>query len=567
MIELDDVSVFAHDEGRKRFVLTEVTLSVRAGELVSLVGANGSGKTTLGSIMCGLRQPDAGTVRVCGHELFSDEGEHEKARGLVGWVRQHPADQLVSTIVFDEVAFGPRNLGLCREEIETRVREALRAAGLEGTEDRLTTELSGGEQQRLAVAGVLAMRPRFMVLDEATSMVDSAVRPAFRDMFTHLCREDGIGLVQITHDPEEVLASDRVVVLQDGKVVWEGAPLSLLENNEALWGATVSSGPTVQAVRELVRAGVHLPSLPIETSLSNVFNDALSTAMRDGLLTWDLLERLRTLLTPEGRPTVSDACSQDGGLVCENVSFSYDRADGEVLRDVSLHVHAGEVVLLAGASGSGKSTLARLLAGLDEPSEGRLTVADAPPRPGRCALAMQRPEDQFFLDTVFDEIAFCLRRRGLGETELRQAVLAAADMAGVDEILLERYPFDVSGGQARRVALASTVAMSCAAYVFDEPTAGLDVLGRAKAHRMVRDLAQKGCAVLVISHDLEEWLAVADRVCLLGRGSLVWQGSVADVADAPDLFSKAGLRPPSYLTMLQGVSDVEKRFAAFRNDA
>ena len=164
-------------------------------------------------------------------------------------------------------------------------------------------------------------------------------------------------------------------------------------------------------------------------------------------------------------------------------------------------------------------------------------------------MAFQHPESQLFLNSVFDEIALAPRCAGASEQEVRSRVARAAACIGLDEGLLDRYPFELSGGQARRVALASILSLDAKSYLFDEPTAGLDARGRADMHRLVRTLAERGLPVVVVSHDLAEWLSVADSVALMGSGSMVWQGEAAAVESSPEVFALAGLEPPLNLAL------------------
>ena len=214
-------------------VLQGASFSVAPGELVALVGGNGSGKSTLGRLLAGALLPEAGSV-VCEGFDSSEPDSRPEVRRMVGLVVQNPADQLVSTVVADEVGFGPQNLGLSAFEVGVRVDAALETVGLAGCGTREVNALSGGEQQRLALAGVLAMEPAYLVLDETLSMVDSAERPQLRALVRRLARERGIGVVMVTHDPIEALGADRVVVLQEGRALWSGEPDTLVRNEREL---------------------------------------------------------------------------------------------------------------------------------------------------------------------------------------------------------------------------------------------------------------------------------------------------------------------------------------------
>lgn len=452
--------------------LDDVSLTVAPGELVALVGENGAGKSTLGRVLCAVQLVVEGRVVVDGHDPSVSELERLCVRELVGYVRQDPVDQIVSALVFDEVAFGPRNLGLSEDEVASRVADALALAGLAGFEDRLTNELSGGEQQRLALAGVLAMRPRYLVLDEATAQLDPETRTLMRELFVSLAHEQGLGIVLITHDPLEIACADRVVPLGDA------SPLG-----DELVSPSVRSSAGA--------SGDHAPVLSMT-----------------------------------------------------NVSFSY--GERSVLHDISLDVHRGEAVLLGGASGAGKSTLASLAAGLLAPDAGTVLVESGPARPGLVGCAFQQPESQFFLDTVYDELAYAPRNFGASDDEVDALVHAAAKQVGLDAALLERYPFELSGGQARRVALASVLTLDAPVYLFDEPSAALDAQGRAFAHAFVRALADQGRAVIVISHDIDEWAPVADRMMRLSGGRLTpWNAQDAFSAQEGKACSDTSTRAAS----------------------
>lgn len=358
MIDLHGVSI-AYDGTA---VINGMSFNIAPGEIVALVGENGCGKSTLGRAICAAQLVDGGAVVVDGHDPSASELERLRVRELVGYVRQDPLDQIVSSLVFDEVAFGPRNLGIDEDEVARRVDEALELSLLHGFDQRVTTELSGGEQQRLALAGVLAMRPRYLVLDEPTSQLDPRSRELMRGLFTALSHERGLGLVLITHDDDEIALADRVIVC-DGSVARGSV------RGEARSGA-----------EPRIEAGLRV-----------------DVGRRDA-----------------GRTAGETVVSLDG------VVFSH--GGRTVLDGVDLDLHAGELVMLAGASGAGKSTLTSLAAGLLEPDAGAVRVCGHAVTPGMVGVAFQQPEVQFFHDTVFDEVAFAPRNAGFDEGEVRVLV-------------------------------------------------------------------------------------------------------------------------------------------------
>ena len=616
-----------------------VSLCVERGEVVALIGHNGSGKSTLGRLVCGAQLPQSGTVCVDGASTANVPGR-ALVRRLVGYVGQNPADQTVSTIVSDELAFGLWNIGCAEGEIAERVVSSLDAVGLAGFEDREVPSLSGGELQRLVLASVLAMEPGYLVLDEVTSQIDSIFRSQFRGLVARLVGR-GVGLVLVTHDPLEVLSCNRVLVLDAGKVIWSGAPGSLLVDYRDIWdwvlppndyadalrcavadGFDLAGGfapahlaTWLRSVRADVRSGAGSPlDADLDSGIGRIAghnSDAHSVSGRksdtqvsqNGEISPDKGANVRiqpenganvrispdngtnirimpenasnssipsdgagafSAISGNDRVTEGEPAREASSLAFSHVSIAYENA--EVLNDISLSIPSGRVTLIAGRSGAGKTTLACLAAGLTKAQSGSVLLGGTAPVPGEVALAFQNPEQQLFLETVEHELAFAPRNLGCSEDEVARRVSDAASQLEIKE-LLPSDPFCLSGGQARRVALASILSLSPRAVVLDEPTAGLDAPARAALHRLVQDLACKGLPVLVVSHDLEEWLAAADQVVLLADGTIAWQGTPGALASDMDAFARAGLEPPESWQLRELLAQVEKRDSAGVNGA
>ncbi|WP_418741812.1 energy-coupling factor transporter ATPase [Enorma massiliensis] len=606
-----------------------VSLCVERGEVVALIGHNGSGKSTLGRLVCGAQLPQSGAVCVDGASTANVPGR-ALVRRLVGYVGQNPADQTVSTIVSDELAFGLWNIGCAEGEIAERVASSLDAVGLAGFEDREVPSLSGGELQRLVLASVLAMEPGYLVLDEVTSQIDSTFRSQFRSLVARLAGR-GVGVVLVTHDPLEVLSCNRVLVLDAGKVIWSGAPGSLLVDYRDLWdwvfppndyadalrcavadGFDLAGGLApaqlatwLRSVRAEGRAGAGSPldagrdsdahsvsgrKSDTQVSQNGDFSPDKGANVRippenganvrispdNGINIRNMPENDSNSSIPsDGAGAFSAISGNDRGaegepareassLAFSHVSIAYENA--EVLNDISLSIPSGRVTLIAGRSGAGKTTLACLAAGLAKAQSGSVLLGGTVPVPGEVALAFQNPEQQLFLETVEHELAFAPRNLGCSEDEVARRVSDAASQLEIKE-LLPSDPFCLSGGQARRVALASILTLSPRAVVLDEPTAGLDAPARAALHRLVQDLACKGLPVLVVSHDLEEWLAAADQVVLLADGTIAWQGTPGALASDIDAFARAGLEPPESWQLRELLAQAEKRDSAGVNGA
>ena len=516
MIELREAS-FGY--GLQGCALKDVSLTVEPGERLVLLGRNGSGKSTLGRLMNGSLTPRSGFVAV--------DGELQGLTRLVGYVRQDPRNQIVSAVVSDEVAFGPRNLGLSREEVLSRVDEALSVCGIAYLRSRMTNELSGGQQQLLAIAGVVAMRPRYLVLDEVGSQLDDAARQRVSRLVGALVSR-GAGVVDIAHSVESLFGADRVAVLSSGRLVWQGRPEDFLLSEDALALSGLASDPLSRVLARAVAAGYRLPAVPDPEGLAP-YASALS-----------------------GVVCAEAPASGAHVLSCAHVDVSYEEV--RALDDVSLSARG--LTLVLGRSGSGKTTLGGVLAGVLEPDGGSPALDGRPVRAGDVGLAFQRPEDQLFCDTVLEDMAYGPRQRGLSQEEALALARESAELLGVGDELLDRFPFELSGGQMRRVALAGVVACRQGALVLDEPTAGLDAESRQELRAVVRRLAGDGVAVVVITHDAGEWLEDAATVVFLSEGCLVATVDSARAAAEPALYEAAGLEAPFVVRLRAAMGEV-----------
>ena len=534
MLELRDATYAYPGEGSP--AVRGASLCVAPGERVALVGGNGSGKSTVACLANGSLLAGPGAVSVDGHDPAAGAAERLEVARLCALVRQDPTDQLVSSSVRDEVAFGPCNLGLPRDEVERRVARSLEACDLVRLEDRGVSELSGGEQQRLALAGALAMEPRYLVLDEVCSFLDTAGRLAVASIVSALA-ENGCGILSVTHDLADVMAATRVCLVEGGRIAWSGTPSALLSDDSLVRRAQLGGDPLARLMPALIRAGLD------PASAADV-DDVLAFVHETGRDAW-LLEVLGT----------SSRTARVSGIPSLVLGDAHKRyGDVSALRGMDVLAHDGEVTLLAGSAGSGKSTALRALAGVLDLDSGRALLRGRPVRPGSVGLAFQHPEEQLFCDTVLDDVAFGPTNRGLGTARARGQAAEALRALGVAEGLWGRSPLALSGGQARRVALAGIVAMGADAYVLDEPTAGLDGEGRAALHALVARLASDGAAVVVVSHDVDEWLDVADTVVLASEGRSVWEGEAWRLAADPAPFEAAGIEAPLGVRLRAGAT-------------
>ena len=514
--------------------LDDVSLEVARGERVCVLGANGSGKSTLASVICGLLAPDEGEVELLGERVCAggapDLEAYRRARRGLGLVFQNPDDQIVTSVVEDDVAFGPENLGLPRDEIARRVSRELRRVAMEKYAKADPSRLSGGQKQRVAIAGALAMEPEVLVLDEPGSLLDVRGRAAILRVMGRLAAA-GTTLVHVTHFMEEAVEADRVIVMDRGRVVLEGTPDEVFSRGEALAGLGLE---VPFAARLSQRLG--LPWTCDETTLVDALGETRGTGSFETRGTGSFVSPTHTDGTNEPARLASDEPAPPVSPVIsvERASFSYGRG-AQALEDVSFEIAAGTSTAIVGQTGSGKSTLLRLLCGLESPDAGRVVVAggDTRTRRGRKAArraigyVMQHPERQLFAETVEKDVAFGPRNLGLPEPEVQDRVTRALELVGLAG-RRDASPFKLSGGQRRLCALAGILAMEPGILVLDEPTAGLDPRGRAMLRRVLVRLRERGITLVQVTHSMED-AARADRVIALDQSRLVAVGTPREV--------------------------------------
>ena len=515
LVRLSHVSLF-YEGGIT--ALDDVSLELARGERLCVLGANGSGKSTLASVICGLLAPDEGEVELAGEQVCAegapDLEAYRRARRSLGLVFQNPDDQIVTSIVADDVAFGPENLGVPRDQIAARVARELHRVAMDDYAQADPARLSGGQRQRVCIAGALAMEPAVLVLDEPASLLDVRGRLAILRVMGRLAAA-GTTLVHVTHFMEEALEADRVIVMDHGRVALAGTPSEVFAQGEKI----AELGLEVPFAARLSRR-LDLPWTCDETALL----DALGEARGAG----SFASSTHAGATDETAPFASPV------ITVEHAFFSYGRHI-HALEDVSFEIAPGTSTAIIGQTGSGKSTLLRLLCGLETPDEGRVIVADndTTTRRGRRAArgcmgyVMQHPERQLFAETVEKDVAFGPRNLGLPEGEVARRVTEALELVGLAK-RRDVSPFKLSGGQRRLCALAGILAMKPRVLVLDEPTAGLDPRGRAMLRRVLARLRERGVTLVQVTHSMED-AARADRVLALDQAQLVADGAPSEV--------------------------------------
>lgn len=576
IISCGDVT-FTYD--RQRLALDGVSLSVPRGSLTCVLGGNGSGKSTLAKHLDALLVPDSGSVAVDGLDTSDPEYFYD-VRSRVGMVFQNPDDQLVATLVEDDVAFGPENLGVPTEELGARVRRSLVQVGLTGFERHETNALSGGQKQRVAIAGALAMDPEVLVLDEASAMLD----PRGRDGLMKVVRElngRGMTVVMVTHIMAEAAEADYVVVLDAGRIRMEGTPQEVLTRADELDELGLEVPPACRLALALREEGVR--GVEPRVREDELVEQLATRAARSGIVAagHDIAAGGESASSMAGPTDPSSAL-----ISFDHVWFSYEppkehkrllrgrpsrrgRAawgndPGAVwaLSDVSLEVRRGDFLGIAGHTGSGKSTLVQQMNGLAHPTRGTVRafgedLACKGASAGvvaRIGVVFQYPERQLFAQTVFDDVAFGPRNLGCDETEVARRVERSLLQVGLDPtIAREKGPFELSGGQQRRVAFAGVLAMEPEVLVLDEPSAGLDPASRRSFLSLIARLHEEGLTVVMVSHDMDDLASLCSRLVIMNGGSVALEGAPNDVFLKGSDLRRIGLGVPSAQRMAEAL--------------
>ncbi len=529
MIVADGVSFqYEYPDEPPLQVLDHLDLTIEQGSFVALLGHNGCGKSTIAKHFNAMLLPTGGKVFVKTMDT-TDEACKYEVRRTVGMVLQNPDNQLVSTIVEEDVAFGPENLGVPPQEIRRRVDDALRAVDMYEYRTHAPHKLSGGQKQRIAIAGIIAMEPECIVLDEPTAMLDPQGRREVLDTIRRLNRERGITIVLITHYMDEAVQAQRVVVMDKGQILLDGGPREVFSQVDALRAVELDVPQPTELCHRLRLEGVPLP---------------------EGVLTAKECAEAIALLPVKGEAAApeTDVQPAQGEIILETKGLTYVYGQGTPFEKTAMHgvdltVRRGDFIGIIGHTGSGKSTLVQHLNGLLRPTSGSVLLEGkdiwAEPKKIRAVrfrvgMVFQYPEHQLFEETAYKDIAFGPKNMGLSEEEIDNRVRQAAAFVGLREELLEKSPFELSGGEKRRVAIAGVMAMQPEVLILDEPTAGLDPKGRDTILEQIRAYQeQNGTTVLLVSHSMEDVARVARRVLVMNRGE------IAMFASAPEVFSRA----------------------------
>lgn len=560
IVEFKNTSFFYNNSSQK--AIDNLNLIVEKGEFVTILGHNGSGKSTLAKLINGLLIPSSGEVYINGLST-QDKKNLPQIRKTAGMVFQNPDNQAVATIVEDDVAFGPENLGLPREEIKERIDFALKITEMEDYRKVAFSNLSGGQKQRIAIAGILAMKPQLIILDESTSMLDPKGRKEVLNIAHKLNEEENITVILITHYMDEAVDSDKIVVLKQGKILNCGTPTEIFNDEKTL----LSAGLT----------------FPRPTILSKQLNSR-GINCQVSIKKQDLLLSLASILE-KGEYNQQISCFANSVSVgetvisCQDLSYTYNKKtkfSHDALKDINLDIKQGEFIGVIGHTGSGKSTFIQHINRLIEVDTGSLQVNGLNLSPKKrkekkalkqslcdlrknVGMVFQYPENQLFGETVYFDVSFGVKNfmPKITKKQIEEMVSVALQRVGLYyEEIKEKSPFELSGGQKRRVAIAGVIVTTPQILILDEPLAGLDPQGKVELINLLKNLFGKVCkTIILISHDMDEICQSCSRVIAFDNGKIALDGNPQEVFSKVEELKDLRLDIPLVSYLVQGLKE------------
>ena len=612
----------------KLSAISHLNFTIEEGSFVCVLGHNGSGKSTLAKLFNALQIPTEGCVIISGMDS-REEVNVFPIREKVGMVFQNPDNQIIASVVEEDVGFGPENIGIPTEEIWKRVADALDAVNMEAYRLKSPNHLSGGQKQRVAIAGTLAMEPKTIVLDEPTAMLDPSGRAEVIRSIRELNQKKGITIILITHYMEETVDADRIILMDQGKLVLDGTPKEIFSKVEELKSLRMDVPLITDLAHELrlsgmpISEGILKEEELVEELLSifgeGSFMEEIEKGQKEeepegesdrvaSAVTENSIEKGFEELADQTAATVSEEAEiekenktekeieNDFILKVENLSCIYQKGtamESYALKDINLSIQRGSFSALIGHTGSGKSTLLQHFNGLIKPETGEISVHfrknpalilqdkgflfwkgkkrkvekegvlsfkeegfDFQGLRFKVGLVFQYPEYQLFEETVFEDVLFGPKNQGLSLEEAKKEAEEALRSMGVEEALWQKSPFELSGGQKRRVAIAGVLAMEPELLILDEPTAGLDPAGREELFQVIAHLQERyAMTILLVSHSMDDVARYAEEVFVLNQGECIRQGSPEEVFSHKKEMEELGLGLPQIRAFLYSLEE------------
>lgn len=554
------------DEGSvisEKMAIDDVSLEVNQGQFIAVLGHNGSGKSTFAKHLNAILMPTEGKVYVDDMDTEEDSKIWD-IRQNAGMVFQNPDNQIIATVVEEDVGFGPENIGVPTEEIWERVNKAL--ADVEMTEYRKHSpnKLSGGQKQRVAIAGVLAMKPKCIILDEPTAMLDPNGRYEVINTIKELNKKEGVTIILVTHYMDEVIDADYVFLMDKGKIAVSGTPKEVFSQPEKIYEIGLDVPHATEVAYLLEKRGIDIGRgiLTNEELIEELLRRGYIKNKSDSIHKTDSEDRISFI------NEINDKAGDRKETLLEvsGLSYIYSKDtsyEKKALDNVSFNIGQGEIVGIIGHTGSGKSTLICHLNGLNKATDGvvkykgrniydkKESLSELRKHIG---IVFQYPEYQLFENTVLEDVCFGAKNIGSTKSEAVETAKKSLEMVGIGEEFYNRSPFELSGGEKRRVAIAGVLAMNPEVLILDEPTAGLDPKGRDEILNMLKSLnKENGLTIIIVSHSMEDMAKFADRLLVMSKGKLIYNDSPRNVFKEYKELEKIGLSAPQPVYIVEGL--------------
>ena len=540
--------------------LKNISLTVKKGTFMGVMGATGAGKTTLSLCLNGLipqllEGKLMGQVTVAG--LNVRKTAVQSLSKILGLVLQDPETQIIGRTVEEDTAFGPRNCSVPLDEIQRKVNQTLEKVRLQGYNQRLTQELSGGEKQRLAIAGVLVMEPEILVLDEPTSELDPMGRFEIYETLDDLRQQNELTILLVDHSSEELIKkADEIIVLNQGEVVWRGVPTELFRNIPLLRQYGIKPLPVSLIGWAFYERGwISFGEIPLDiSSAEHLVRDMLPRhgKWRDNLQSLQHLQPLKTDSFP---------AQKEGAVQIRDLIYQYNTGQ-PALRGINLTIATGDFVALIGQNGAGKTTLAKHLNGLLKPTSGDVIVEgmntmkyDTSHLSKTIGYVFQNPDHQIFSVTVEKELEYGLKNAGFKGQEIKERVDQVLKSTGLERYRLV-HPFTLGKGERQLIAVASILVIKPKLLIIDEPTTGSDWAGVQTMMALISQLHLAGTTIVMISHDMDLVAQYAQRVIVLKDGDILLDGSPHDVFSKEELLLDAAIVSPQLCRLSSRLKDV-----------
>lgn len=521
---------FTYPKGEKK-ALDNINLTINNGEFITICGKSGCGKTTLLRLLKPALEPlgeRSGTIHFK-NQLLS-ETDFRTQTSDIGFVLQNPDNQIVTDKVWHELAFGLESLGYKTPEIRTKVSEMASFFGIEAWFYKNVCELSGGQKQLLNLASVMIMQPEVLILDEPTSQLDPIAAQEFIKILEKINHEFGTTIILSEHRLEEAFCvSNRVIVMDNGKIIADSSPKNI--------------GTILNKLRHDMFYA--LPT-PIRVFCSLHDDGESPITVGDGRIWLENFSK-RNTVNNELIPKTTNPPDNDTIIEIKEAYFRYEKNSEDVIKGLSLKVHKGEFFAILGGNGTGKTTMLSLISGLNTPQRGKVLIKGENPSDiknlynGILGVLPQNPQALFVKKTVYLELSDMLSDNNISDEDAEERIKNVSSLCGIEH-LLTRHPYDLSGGEQQRTALAKILLLSPQILLLDEPTKGMDAHFKDLFANILTNLKANGITIVMVSHDIEFCAKFADRCALFFNGNITSTGSAREFFSGNNFYTTSANR-------------------------